>query len=130
LDAFLYAPDPEQVRGLLTAHAAEHSLDYAVTGAAAATALGAHVTTAIPRVMVRIDPNVPPLKAADLLQAEPVDGGGNLLLVRDVGRLGLEGGGRIGPLHIASPVRIWLDMLGEARGEDAAALFREAVIGW
>jgi len=30
-----------------------------------------------------------------------------------------------GPVATAPPVRIWLDMLGEQRGEDAAALFRE-----
>jgi len=26
--------------------------------------------------------------------------------------------------------RVWLDMLGEPRGEDAASIFRAAVIGW
>jgi hypothetical protein len=31
---------------------------------------------------------------------------------------------------MAPPVRIWLAMLGEQRGEDAAALFREAAIGY
>jgi hypothetical protein len=51
-------------------------------------------------------------------------------LVLDVGELGLHGRVSSGSVYVAPPVRVWLDMLGEPRGEDAAALFREAVIGW
>ena len=65
---------------------------------------------------------------------EDVDGRGRFCggvrLNRDVGELGLHGRVSSGSVYVAPPVRIWLDMLGEPRGEDAAALFREAVIGW
>jgi hypothetical protein len=80
--------------------------------------------------MVRIDPDVDLHTAAVQLQAEPVDGGANVVLVRDLGRLGVHNSVSNGPVTIAPPVRVWLDMLGEHRGEDSAALFREAFFGW
>jgi hypothetical protein len=130
LPAFLYTPNPAGPVTRLSAHALETSLDYAVTGGAGAALFGARVTTATPQVMVRIDPDVDLAVAAGRLRAEPVDGGANLILVRDLGRLGVHGKAHNGPVAVAPPVRVWLDMLGEPRGEDAAALFREAVLGW
>jgi hypothetical protein len=80
--------------------------------------------------MLRIAPSVPLADACSRLQAEPVDTGPNVVLVRDLGKVGVHGLQFNGPVPLASPVRVWLDMLDEPRGEDAAALFREAVIGW
>ncbi|MGO9149477.1 MAG: hypothetical protein ACLQFX_07360 [Acidimicrobiales bacterium] len=54
----------------------------------------------------------------------------NLNLIADVGEVGTRKINFNGPVATAPPVRIWLDMLGEQRGEDAAALFREAAIGY
>ncbi|HUZ27503.1 MAG TPA: hypothetical protein VMV07_27445 [Streptosporangiaceae bacterium] len=130
LPAYLYTPDPAGPVTLISASASDSKLEYAVTGTAGAAAFGALVTTATPYVTVRIDPDVELRAAAKALRAEPVDSGANLVLVRDLGRLGVHGKAQIGPVAVASPVRIWLDMLGEPRGEDAAALFREAVLGW
>jgi hypothetical protein len=114
----------------LSFYALDSHLEYAITGAAGAFLFGARVMTETPQVMVRIDPDVELSAAAEQLRAEPVDGGANLVLVRDLGRLGVHGKAHNGPVAIAPPVRVWLDMLGEPRGEDAAALFREAVLGW
>jgi len=130
LAAFLYSPDPDGLVTRVSAYALNTSLAYAVTGAAGAAVLGARVTTAAPLVMVRIDPRLDLHSAAKRLHAEPVDGGANLVLVRDLGQLGVHGSIHNGPVSIAPPVRVYLDMLGEPRGDDAAALFREAVLGW
>lgn len=130
LTAYLYAPDVNGLVTRLSAYAWESQLNYAVTGAAGAAVLGARVATATPLTMVRVDPDVDLPDAAQRLRAEPADNGANLMLVRDVGELGVHGSVRNGPVAVAPPVRIWLDMLGEPRGEDSAALFREAVLGW
>ena len=131
LDVSLYARDPMALVTKLSARALEADVPYAVTGATGAAALGAPVSTAVPITLVRVAPDVPSLaEAAQLLGAEPVDAGANMALIRDVGELGLRGRVSSGSVCVAPPVRIWLDMLGEPRGDDAAALFREAVIGW
>jgi len=106
-------PDPAGPVTELSANASDSRLDYAVTGTAGAAVFGALVTTAIPQVMVRIDPDVDLAAAAQALRAEPVDGGANLVLVRDLGRLGLHQRAQIGPVAVAPAARIWLDMLGE-----------------
>ncbi|MHB1910753.1 MAG: hypothetical protein ACYCTI_01705 [Acidimicrobiales bacterium] len=80
--------------------------------------------------MVRVPAKPGLLEAAQMLGAEPVDSGANLLLIADVGEVGTRGATRNGPVMVAPAVRVYLDMLGEPRGEDAAALFREAVIGY
>jgi hypothetical protein len=130
LPAFLYTPNQAGPVTRLSANAFGAKLEYAITGAAGAALYGARVTTTAPQVMVRVDPDVELSVAADNLSAEPVDSGANLVLVRDLGRLGIHAKVHNGPVAIAPPVRVWLDMLGEPRGEDAAAMFREAVLGW
>ena len=130
LDAFFYTPDPGALVTRLSACAFDSGMEYAVTGAAGAAVFGTRVVTAAQQVMVRIDPDIDLPAAARRLRAEPVDGGANLVLVSDLGRLGVHGKAQIGPVAVAPAVRLWLDMLGEPRGEDAAALFREAVLGW
>jgi hypothetical protein len=92
--------------------------------------MGVSVVTALPVVMVRVPRKPGLVEAAKLLGAEPVDTGPNLNLIADVGEVGTRKINFNGPVATAPPVRIWLDMLGEQRGEDAAALFREAAIGY
>lgn len=128
--AYLYESDPGKLSTSISAYAFQNHLHYAFTGIAAAHMWGAKVTTSIPVTMLRIAPDVPLSEATSMLQAEPVDSGANLLLVRDLGEVGTHGRQFNGPAPLAPPVRVWLDMLDEQRGEDAAALFREAVIGW
>ena len=131
LHAFMYAPDVMKLATRISMRAMQSGLVYAITGAGGAALLGARAAvSAIPEMMIRIDPDVGLHHAAELLQAEPVDSGANLMLVRDLGRLGVHHSASNGPVIIAPPPRVWLDMLGEPRGEDAAALFREAFFGW
>lgn len=130
LNAYLYAPDPESLITRLSYNAHQSGIRWALTGAAGARVLGVSAVTALPVAMVRVPPKPGLLEAAQMLGAEPAESGGNLLLVADVGEIGTRAALRNGPVAIAPEVRIWLDMLSEPRGEDAAALFREAVLGY
>jgi hypothetical protein len=128
--AFIYAPDPDGVGTAIAWRAAEADLDYAFTGTAAARIFGVTAATAMTVTAVRVSPEVPLLQACSALQAEPTDRGANVALISDLGRVGVHARQYCGPPAVALPVRVWLDMLGEPRGEDAAAMFREAAIGW
>lgn len=109
------------------------AVPHAWTGAAAA-ALQQAGPTAVPQATVRVDPDRPLREVAQALGAEPTDRGANLVLYRDVGRLGIHSGHRHSTggaeVPLAPPVRVYLDLLGERRGEDAAAHYREAIIGY
>lgn len=130
LTTHLYAPNPDATLTRLADAAQRASVGWAVTGTAGARAWGAAVATALPVIMVRIDPDHDLPQTAERLGLEPVDGGHNVLLVADVGRLAIQAPARSGSIVVAPKVRVWLDMLAETRGEDAANLFRESVIGY
>jgi hypothetical protein len=130
LHVYLYASDPADLITAIALRGAEADLAYALTGTAAARVLGVTATTAMSVVAVRVAPDVPLLQACAALDAEPADRGANIALISDLGQLGVHARQKCGPPVVAPPVRVWLDMLGEPRGEDAAAMFREAAIGW
>jgi hypothetical protein len=130
LYTYLYTPDADGLTTYLSYCAHEYGLVYAVTGIAGALVFGVRTVTAAPVAMVRVDPELDLRAAAEKLRAEPVESGANLMLVRDVGHLGVHSRQYNGPVALAPLPRIWLDMLGEPRGDDAGALFREAAIGW
>ena len=130
LHAYLYAADPADLITAIALRGSAADLTYALTGAAAAAVLGVTATTALSVAAVRVAPDVPLLQACAVLDAEPADRGANIALISDLGRLGVHARQNCGPPVVAPPVRVWLDMLGEPRGEDAASMFREAVIGW
>jgi len=128
--AYRYAADPAALVTRLTEDAQKADMPWALTGAAAARVSGASVVTALPVIMVRVPAAMDLLSAAGALGLEAVDAGANVKLIADVGEVGLHGAQRHGPVSLAPAARIWLDMLGEPRGDDAAALFREAVLGY
>ena len=80
--------------------------------------------------MVRVPTGLVLLQLAGALGLQAVHVGANVQLIADVGEVGLHGSRRNGPVALAPAARIWLDMLSEPRGDDAAALFREAVLGY
>jgi hypothetical protein len=130
LGTFLYASNLDDLLTRLAFNADRAKSTWAITGAAAAKVMGVQVVTALPTTLVRVSPKPGLLAAAVDLLAEPVDSGANLMLIADVGDVGTRQAIRIGHVVVAPPVRIWLDMLSEPRGADAAALFREAVLGY
>ena len=86
--------------------------------------------TAVSIVSVRVPSDLQSEAVAASLGAEPVHGGANLTLIADYGRLGTHDRTWMRKVALATPVRIWLDMLSEPRGGDAAELFRGAVLGY
>jgi hypothetical protein len=130
LKTYRYAADPASLVTRLAHDATKADVSWALTGAAAARALGASVVTALPVIMVRVPAARDLLQVAGALGLEAVDVGANVQLIADVGEVGLHGAQRHGPVSLAPAARIWLDMLGEPRGDDAAALFREAILGY
>lgn len=128
--AFVYAPDPDGLVTSIALRGSDNALEYVFTGTAAARIYGVTVTSAMSVAAVRVSPDVPLPQACSALQAEPADRGANITLISDLGRVGVHARQNCGPPMVAPAVRVWLDMLGEPRGEDAAAMFREAVIGW
>lgn len=128
--AFIYAPDPDGLVTSIALRGSDAALDYAFTGTAAARIYGVTATSSMSVAAVRVSPDVPLLQACSALQAEPADRGANVTLISDLGRVGVHARQHRGPRTVAAPVRVWLDLLGEPRGEEAAATFREAVIGW
>lgn len=129
LDGYVYARRPEDlwrhVSGTLEAAGIAHAL----TGAAGAALYGVG-PTAVPVSTVRVAPDVPLPTAASDLGAEPTERGPNLRLLRDTGRVGCLGTARRDGVAVAPPVRIYLDALGEKRGEDLAQQFREVILGY
>ena len=132
IGAYLYAPDPDALIERLARSAREAGITWALTGAAGARAEGFTTMTALPVAMVRTPtPSGPALgDVLKLFGAEPAASGGNLMIVRDVGDVGTHHASRNGDAIVAPPVRLWLDMLSERRGEDAADQFRETVLGF
>jgi hypothetical protein len=102
--------------------------------AAAAAALQDVGPTAVPRAIVRVAPDQELPRVAKLVGATPTDRGANLLLWQDMGRVGIHGAQRRpaagSEVPLAAPVRVYLDLLNERRGEDLAAQYREALLGY
>ena len=105
------------------------SILHAMTGSAAVSLFGVGPSN-VPSVSVRIDPGVPLELAARGLGAEVVARGANVILLRDTVQLGLSAVRIKEGIPVAHEVRVFLDTLGEKRGEDVAAQFREAVLGF
>lgn len=130
LKTYCYAADPTSLVTRLAHDATKADVAWALTGAAAARALGTSAVTTLPVIMVRVPSAIDLLQLAGALGLEAVDVGANVQLIADVGEVGLQRAQRHGPVWLAPAARIWLDMLSEPRGDDAAALFREALLGY
>jgi hypothetical protein len=102
---------------------------YALTGAAAASVLGAG-PSAVPRTLVRVKPELSLRLVVERLQAEVTTRGPNVVLWTDTGLLGTVTAVRELNVMLAPRVRIYLDARQELRGEDIATSFREQVLGY
>jgi hypothetical protein len=129
LDVSLYARRPGDLWRTLTQVLEAAKVAHAVTGAAGAALYGA-APTAVPLSWVRVTPDVPLDRAANILGAEQTDRGPNVRLLRDTGRVGCMGAERREDVLVAPPARVYLDALREKRGEAIAEHFREVILGY
>jgi hypothetical protein len=127
LSCALYARTPRDL-GTRASHALDAAgIDHAFTSSLAATLLEAG-PTAVPRATLRISPKVTLEAAAQALGAEITERGANLIVWSDRGLVGTVGRQRHENVWLAPETRIYLDLLGDIRGEDAAAHFRDLVL--
>lgn len=129
LDVNLYARNVRELLVRVHDGLEAASIRHAVTGAAAVSLFGVGASS-VPSVSVRIDPDTPLEFAAHKLGAETVARGANVVLLRDTMHLGLTAHGEAEGIPVAPEVRVFLDTLGEKRGEDLAEQFREIVLGF
>lgn len=129
LDVFVYARRPEDLWRHVTTTLDAAGIAHALTGAAGAALHGAG-PTAVPVTAVRIAPDTPLADAARIIGAEPTECGANLRLLRDTGQVGCVGAYRREGVAVAPRVRVYLDAIGEKRGQDLAQQFREVILGY
>jgi len=130
---YLYGRTPDEEIRRFAALANEAGLPYAVTGAAASNVMGVPVLTRVLVTHVRVGvldaPDALHRLGLEHLDAEDAGRGMNLELWTDVGELGTFGAHEWDGVKVAPPVRVWLDIARTGgRGEDAAQMFREAIL--
>ena len=124
LDLFVYARRPEELWHLVSQKLQTEQIDHAFTGSAAATLYEAG-PTAVPFSLLRVSPSVTLTEVARALDAEVVEQGANLRMLRDTGLVGITQKKLLREVFVAPKARIYLDALSERRGEDIAELFKE-----
>lgn len=129
IDAHVYARRPEELFRHLSQKLDAAGIAHALTGSAGATLYGVG-PTAVPVTLLRATPEIPLEDVARALDAEPTERGANVRILRDTGQVASMGGGRCDGIAVAPKVRIYLDLLGEKRGEDLAQQFREVCLGY
>jgi hypothetical protein len=122
-----YARTPPDLAAKASRALDSAGLAHAFTGGLAASLLGAG-PTAVSRAALRVDPDVSLEDAALALGADVTERGANLVLWSDTGRVGTHGRMEHQGAWLAPSVRVYLDLLGERRGADAAAHFRDVVL--
>lgn len=130
---YVYGRSTRDVLQRFDALARDAAAGYAVTAAAAAEILGMPVLTAVDVSHIRVTgastTDILHLLGLDNLSAEEGGRGSNLELWSDVGELGTWDTTEVNGIHVAPPVRVWLDLarLG-GREADAAQTYREQLI--
>jgi hypothetical protein len=114
----------------LAANVGFMKVNYAVTGAAAAT-LVAPFVTAIPTIEVWLPSRLSTEDVLRAVRAEPVDEGANVVVLQAKGDPGLAFARRHGDVSIANVFRLYADLRRDPRrGREQAAHLREEVIGF
>jgi hypothetical protein len=130
---YLYARTETDIARRFAQLAANAGLNYAVTGAAASQLLGVPVLNRIIVTQIRVS-GLHPIEALAQLALEHLDAeeagrGMNVDLWTDIGELGTFQTQTIDGVHVAPPIRIWLDLARQGgRNRDAAQLFREQTL--
>jgi hypothetical protein len=111
-------------RGLETARC-----DYAVTGMAAA-ALSELGPTELTKIHVWTDPKQDLAAVAQRAGMKRTSRGANVVLWSDADGSGRWGSGGIDQIAVATPVRVYLDLLSLPRGPEVADTYRRVMLGY
>ncbi len=131
--AYLYGRTENQIIVRFAERAAAEHVPYALTGAAGSTMLEVPLMSRATTTQIRVG-GAHFGESIDRLGLERADestssAGMNLELWSDTGQLGTFGSTIIGGIHVAPPIRIWLDLRRQGgRSLDAADMFREQVV--
>jgi hypothetical protein len=108
----------------------KHKIDYAVTGAAAATLVAPYIT-AVPVVEAWLSANATIEDVLVATQSKPVPEGANVVLVQAKDDNPLAFTQRKQKANVVNPFRLYVDLRRDPRrGEEQAAYLREQVIGF
>jgi hypothetical protein len=128
LTCSLYARTPADLARRVSRSLDAAEIPHAFTASLAAMLLSSGPTS-VPRSVLRVDPNRSLEEVAAALGAEVTERGANLTLWSDDGLVGTHGRIRHEDTWLAPPARVYLDLLADRRGSDAAAHFREVALG-
>jgi hypothetical protein len=103
--------------------------DYAVTGMVAAT-LSQLGPTELSRVHVWIDPDQDLASVAQEAGMKRTPRGANVVLWSDADGSGRMGSIDLDDIAVASPIRVYLDLLSLPRGVEVAATYRRVMLGY
>jgi hypothetical protein len=103
--------------------------DYAVTGMAAAT-LSELGPTELPKIHMWIDPHQDLATVAQHAGMKRTPRGANVILWSDADGSGRMGSKNIEGIAVASPIRVYLDLLSLPRGSEVAATYRKVILGY
>jgi DNA-binding transcriptional ArsR family regulator len=129
LATFVLGQGPTDLAGEVSRRLAEGYIDHAVTGACAALLVAPHVTD-VRTCEVWVDAPVSGGHVAGALGAEPLQKGGNVVVLRAKTNAPLFATGVLERTVVANPLRIYADLLEDPRrGEEQAVFLRETVLG-
>ena len=126
----LLARSPQQLLAKLGENLDDRVVDYAITGAAAAS-LVAPFVTALPVVDVWASASADPKEWFGAVGGEPVESGQNIVLMQAKYDSPLAFRERVDGLSVANRFRVYADLLGDPRrGAEQAKHLRSEVIGF
>ncbi len=126
----LLARTPEQLMSKLRVKLDDHVVEYAVTGAAAASLLAPFVT-AVPVIDVWTSASINPKEWFDAIGAERVESGQNIALLQAKHDGPLAFRERFEGISVANKFRVYADLLADPRrGAEQAKHLRNEVIGF
>lgn len=127
--AFRVARTPEELVAGLSQRLVEADVDHAITGAAAAMALAPFVT-AVPTVEVWIESRITAMTVLEMLGAERVETGANLVLRQAPGDGPLAFHDLRDGRWLVNPMRLYYDLRQDPRrGREQADRLRQEVLG-
>jgi Transcriptional regulator, AbiEi antitoxin, Type IV TA system len=130
LSGHVLARTPSQLVEKLAGNLADSGIDYALTGAGAASILAPFIT-AVPVLAVWVTTNVLPDELFAAAGAEPVDEGQNIVFLQAKDNAPLAFAEQRENVRLANRLRVYADLLDDPRrGEEQAKHLRSEVIGF